>query len=146
MSTTTQYVNPGTCEPLVGYVATDPLVILSQYDCLRNSIVNGLALALTQTQEQISENANEIKKLKDAEMLGLVVGEGQQIPVDIADTGLPSYSKAFVSMCITFLIFLIAAVVVVIKKFGATTTVVAGTSITAVFICAIFIALVQRYL
>lgn len=144
--TTPTYVDSVTCEPLTGYEAGNPNVLLAQYACLHGSIVDEIVPALTQVQERIIENAKEIKELQDAEMIGLVVGEGQQMPPNIVNAGWPPHSIAFVSMCITFLLLVLVSIGVTIKKLGAVSNVIGGTIIVAGFACAMFIVLVQRYL
>lgn len=144
--TTPTYVDSVTCEPLSGYEHGNPSVLLAQYACLHGSIVDEIVPALTQVQERIIENAEEIKKLRDAEMIGLVVGEGQQIPPNIANAGWPSYSIAFVCMCLSFLLLVVVSVGVAIKKLGVVPNVIGGTIIVAAFACAMFVVLVQRYL
>lgn len=140
------YVDSVTCEPLSGYEHANPSVLLAQYACLHGSIVDEIVPALTQVRERIIENEKEIKQLRDVQMLGLVVGEGQQLPPNIVNAGWPSYSIAFVCMCVAFLLLIIVSIAVAIKKLGAVPNVIVGTIVVAMFACAMFVVLVQRYL
>lgn len=139
-------VDSVTCEVLQGVEPGSSEALLAQYECLRNSVADGFIPALSQIRGQIVENAEEIKRLKDAEMLGLVVGEGQQMPPGILAAGWPSYSVAFVCLCVAIVVFLIACVVVVVRKFGASARVISGAVVAALLFIGLAIVLMQRYL
>ena len=136
-------VDPVTCEPLPGVSASDNSVLLAQYKCLHGSITEGLIPSLTAVQQQIVENGTELKRLKHQQTLGLVVGEGQQA---IGDSGWPSYSIAFVFMCVGFLFMLVAVAVFAVLRLGVSTKNIATVVVAASFVVALFIVLVQRYL
>jgi len=136
-------VDPVTCEPLPGVSASDNSVLLAQYKCLHGSITEGLIPSLTAVQQQIIKNGNELKSLKHQQTLGLVAGEGQQV---VGDSGWPSYSIAFVFMCVGFLFMLVAVSVFSVLRLGVTTKNITTVAIAAIFVIALFIVLVQRYL
>lgn len=139
-------VDPSTCEVLQGIEPGSSEALLAQYECLRASITDGLVPALSQIRSQIIENAEEIKRLQDAEMLGLVVGEGQQMPPGILATGWPSYSIAFVCLCVAIAVFVIASGVVAVRKLGANARVIGGVTTVSLLFIGLVIALMQRYL